>query len=149
MRSAVTGTASNASPSTVSRVVCCCDDYQSFAACLNQSDAVLDQFGGTEIYQTSQSQVKVDEGIEHLRCMRLQGERLVALAHRLLQHSGSQYRKRCHSIRWLDTHIDRCGRSGRFIGPCCRIRANPACQRRTRLSVSHSKVTSWRDPRQL
>ncbi|MBX2868776.1 MAG: hypothetical protein KTR18_08875 [Acidiferrobacterales bacterium] len=53
------------------RVVCCCDDCQRFAQLLDREAEILDEFGGTDVYQTSQSQVKLDSGIEHIRCMRL------------------------------------------------------------------------------
>jgi hypothetical protein len=67
----VQGVAMNATPSSGNRVVCCCSDCQRFAEYLGQEDATLDEFGGTDIYQTSQSQVKISSGAEHLRCMRL------------------------------------------------------------------------------
>lgn len=68
---AVTGTATKITPSNGNRLVCCCDDCQSFAAHLGQEEAVLDEFGGTEIFQTSQSQITIEQGLDNLRCMRL------------------------------------------------------------------------------
>ncbi|WP_299079335.1 DUF6151 family protein [uncultured Paraglaciecola sp.] len=68
---AVQGVALNLTPKNGNRLVCCCDDCQAFANYLNQEGDILDEFGGTEIFQTSQSQVRIDSGAEHLRCLRL------------------------------------------------------------------------------
>ena len=68
---AVQGLALNITPQSGNRVVCCCDDCQKFAAELKREADILDEFGGTEVYQTSQLQVKIETGSEHLRCLRL------------------------------------------------------------------------------
>ena len=68
---AVQGVAINVTAKTGTRVVCCCDDCQKFAAHLHREADILDKFGGTDIYQTSQSQIKIDSGAEHIRCLRL------------------------------------------------------------------------------
>lgn len=68
---AVQGLAVNITPDNGNRVVCCCDDCQSFAAYLERKEDILDEFGGTEIFQTSQSQIRINKGNEHLRCVRL------------------------------------------------------------------------------
>lgn len=68
---AVQGVALDITPSSGSRVVCCCDDCQKFAAQLHPNADILDEFGGTEIFQISQSQVRIESGIEHVRCLRL------------------------------------------------------------------------------
>lgn len=68
---AVEGVALNITPQSGNRVVCCCDDCQAFADHLDCEADILDEFGGTEIFQTSQSQVRIDKGAEHLRCLRL------------------------------------------------------------------------------
>lgn len=56
------------------RIVCYCDDCQAFAVYLaqlgNKAD-VLDANGGTDIYQTSPSQLRITQGAEQLRCTRL------------------------------------------------------------------------------
>lgn len=67
----VRGKALNITPANGIRVVCCCNDCQSFASYLNRSEDILDEFGGTDIAQTSQSQIKIEQGAEHLRCMKL------------------------------------------------------------------------------
>jgi len=67
----VKGVVLDATPSNGLRVVCCCSDCQAFASYLQSQDQVLDTFGGTEVYQTSQSQVRIDQGQNLLRCVRL------------------------------------------------------------------------------
>lgn len=73
----VRGTAKNITPSNGLRIVCCCDDCQSFAHYLNRSDDILDKFGGTDISQTSQAQVLIEHGAEHLRSVKLKQKGLV------------------------------------------------------------------------
>lgn len=73
----VEGVMKNATAATGNRVVCCCSDCQNFARYLNCADDVLDQFGGTDIYQTSQSQVTIQRGTEQLRCVKLTPKGLV------------------------------------------------------------------------
>ncbi len=74
---AVRGVVHGVTPASGNRVVCCCSDCQAFVNHLGKGEVTLDEFGGTEIYQTSQSQVKINEGIEHLRCLRLTRKGLV------------------------------------------------------------------------
>jgi hypothetical protein len=64
------GVATEVRPDNGNRIVCMCDDCQAFALFLDRPDA-LDQYGGTDIYQTTPSQLTITDGIEHLRCMRL------------------------------------------------------------------------------
>ena len=58
-------------------VVCYCDDCQSFAHYLGKAEQVLDEHGGTEIFQTSPARFEVTAGHDHLACMRLKPEGLV------------------------------------------------------------------------
>ena len=67
----VQGKTANLSPSTGTRLVCCCRDCQSFAAYIDQEKAVLDQYGGTDILQMPVSQLKILQGIEQIACVRL------------------------------------------------------------------------------
>jgi len=67
----VRGLASNITANSGTRIVCYCDDYQAFARYLGREDDVLDEYGGTDIFQITPSQVKLTEGAEQLRCMRL------------------------------------------------------------------------------
>lgn len=52
------------------RAVCYCDDCQAFARWLG-AEGVLDPSGATEVLQTSPAHVRLDEGVDALRCMRL------------------------------------------------------------------------------
>lgn len=67
----VQGHASDVTPSGGNRVVCCCSDCQEFATKLNCSANILDEFGGTEIFQIAQSQLHIDKGHDKLHCLRL------------------------------------------------------------------------------
>jgi len=73
----VQGVAKNITPSNGIRVTCCCDDCQGFAKHLANPEATLDEFGGTEIFQTSQSQVVIEQGSEHLRAVKLKPKGLI------------------------------------------------------------------------
>lgn len=74
---AIQGVAIGITPDSCNRVVCCCNDCQTFADYLKHDSKILDEFGGTEIIQTSQGQVKINKGSEHLRCLRLTPKGLV------------------------------------------------------------------------
>lgn len=65
---AVRGVASE--PTKQNRVVCYCDDCQAFARFLGRDD-LLDALGGSDICQMALSRLRITEGREHLRCMRL------------------------------------------------------------------------------
>lgn len=67
----VKGTASTPRSETGNRVVCYCNDCQSFAHYLERQDTVLDQYGGTKILQLPPSFVTIQQGAEFIRCMRL------------------------------------------------------------------------------
>ncbi|MEL6367496.1 MAG: DUF6151 family protein [Pseudomonadota bacterium] len=62
-----------ATPAVGSHIVCYCNDCQAFAATLDRIDHVLDDNGGTPIFQTSPSRLRVRQGIEHLTALRLTG----------------------------------------------------------------------------
>jgi len=72
----VRGVVHNATPKNGNRIACHCNDCQAFAEHLNQSDA-LDEYGGTDIFQTSFSQVEITEGAEHMRSIRLKPKGLI------------------------------------------------------------------------
>ncbi len=67
----VRGTATHITPNVGTHLVCCCDDCQAFARFLGREDEILDEYGGTEIFQLPPSQVSFSDGAEQLRCMRL------------------------------------------------------------------------------
>ena len=52
-------------------VVCFCDDCQSFANQLSSDQNILDQWGGTRVYQVAPWRVHIHKGMDQLRCLRL------------------------------------------------------------------------------
>jgi hypothetical protein len=65
------GATRGASPDAGNRVVCYCDDCQAFAHFLGRGADILDQSGGTDIYQTSQGGVTFSAGANYIACVRL------------------------------------------------------------------------------
>jgi hypothetical protein len=65
------GALRSVSPRVGNRVVCYCDDCQSFAYFLGRADSILDPQGGTDIFQTSHARLAITTGAENLACMRL------------------------------------------------------------------------------
>jgi hypothetical protein len=58
------------SPSAGSHVVCYCDDCQAYARFLGRDD-IVDAYGGTDIFQTTPSRIRLTEGAANLRCVAL------------------------------------------------------------------------------
>ena len=73
----VKGSAKNITPSTGNRVKCCCCDCQELAAHLDRESDILDEFGGTEIFQMPLSAVTIDQGQDKLQCLRLKKDGLL------------------------------------------------------------------------
>lgn len=69
--SKVQGLATHISPGYGNRIICYCNDCQAFANYLERGSSILDEYGGTDIFQLSPSQVKITAGKEHIRCIRL------------------------------------------------------------------------------
>lgn len=71
----VQGVAKQVTPTTGIRLVCHCDDCQAFANYLelntNQPLRILDDCGGTEIFQMPIAYVEINQGEEQLRCLKL------------------------------------------------------------------------------
>ena len=67
---AVRGRARDPSPRTGVRLVCMCDDCQTFAHYLGRANELLDANGGSDVFQFTQARITFDEGMEHLRCLR-------------------------------------------------------------------------------
>jgi hypothetical protein len=57
--------------SEVNRCVCYCADCQAFARFLQREHEILDEMGGTSIFQMIPANITFTEGIENLTCMRL------------------------------------------------------------------------------
>ena len=58
------------SPDTGNHVVCYCVDCQAFAAFLG-TPSITDDAGGTALFQMPRSQIRIKEGLDQLRCVRL------------------------------------------------------------------------------
>jgi hypothetical protein len=67
---ALRGVAEHTSPSTGNRLICYCDDCQTFARWL-EVPGVLDSLGGTEAFQMAPARLKITAGMESLACARL------------------------------------------------------------------------------
>jgi len=61
----------NISPKTGRHLVCMCKDCQAYTRFLGRSDELLNENGGSEIFQITPAQIKLESGLEHLACMRL------------------------------------------------------------------------------
>ncbi|MDB4985668.1 MAG: hypothetical protein JWN04_846 [Myxococcaceae bacterium] len=66
----IRGTALDIAPHTGTRLICYCDDCQQFARYLGKTD-VLDTHGGTDILHLAPAQLRITQGSESLRCVRL------------------------------------------------------------------------------
>lgn len=64
------GTGLGLSPKTGFRVSCYCRDCQAFARFLGRAD-ITDEWGGTDLFQTAPSRVRLMAGAEALSCVRL------------------------------------------------------------------------------
>lgn len=62
--------AHDVSPDLGNRIICYCDSCQQFPIKLGKQETVLDEYGGTEIYQLPPSHLEITKGREHLRCLR-------------------------------------------------------------------------------
>ena len=67
----VQGSVSHVSPRVGNHVVCYCEDCQAFARYLSKEGGIMDEWGGTEIYQTAPWHINIDKGLQQLRCLRL------------------------------------------------------------------------------
>lgn len=67
----IQGVTENVNSNSGTRVVCCCDDCQSFARYLDQEQNTLNEYGGTDIFQMPISHLKITEGSEYIACIRL------------------------------------------------------------------------------
>jgi hypothetical protein len=65
------------SQDSVNRLVCHCDDCQSFAHFLERADEILDEHGGSDICQMSPGRLRITQGAENLACVRLTEKGLV------------------------------------------------------------------------
>ena len=68
---ALRGVARGVSGARGNRIVCYCDDCQSYAHALGGADQLLDAHGGTDVFQMSAARLEITQGPEHLACLRL------------------------------------------------------------------------------
>lgn len=66
----VKGVVTELAPDTANRCICYCRDCRAFLHHLDRSD-LLDRFGGVDIVQVARARLRVDEGVDQLRCLRL------------------------------------------------------------------------------
>lgn len=69
----IEGVAEGVAPSEGTRCVCYCGDCQAFARFLGR-DGVLDQWGGTDIWQMSPGKMRLEIEADALRCVKLSAE---------------------------------------------------------------------------
>ena len=67
----VRGVAREVSGDRINRVVCYCGGCQSYAHFLGCADEMLDEHGGTDIFQMSPRHVEITAGNEHVACVHL------------------------------------------------------------------------------
>ena len=73
----VRGVVRAVSPDCGNRLICYCDDCQSFIHYLGNAKQILDAHGGSDIFQTSPARLEISQGEEQLACMRLRPGGLV------------------------------------------------------------------------
>ena len=67
----VAGMVSDISPSMGNRLVCYCKDCQAFARSVDPEGDTLNEYGGTDIFQTAPCLVRITRGNEFVCCLRL------------------------------------------------------------------------------
>lgn len=67
----VTGHTLPITANTGSRLVCHCDDCQAFAHFLKDDGRIMNEHGGIDVFQMPVSYVKITQGLEEVRCMKL------------------------------------------------------------------------------
>ncbi|HPF47658.1 MAG: hypothetical protein KDF58_12080 [Alphaproteobacteria bacterium] len=67
----VQGCAFDVKPDDGIRVVCHCDNCQAFAKYLGRENEILDEYGGTDIFQMSPYQILIEKGKNQIRSVRL------------------------------------------------------------------------------
>jgi len=70
------GLASNITNSN-HRFVCMCNDCQAFPQFLGNTEEVLDENGGTEVFPVYPANIKITKGMENLKCVRLSDDGLM------------------------------------------------------------------------
>ncbi len=66
----------NIVPGAYFHVHCFCCDCQSFASYLNNKEKILDEHGGSELFQTYPSLMEITEGLDKIDCVQLRDKGL-------------------------------------------------------------------------
>ena len=80
------GVLRGASPENGTHGICYCNDCQAFAHFLGRATEILDDHGGTDIYQTSPARLKFTKGKDRVACVTLTPQ-AVTLVYPLLPHA--------------------------------------------------------------
>lgn len=67
----VQGTLRSVNPKAGTRVKCYCKSCQEFANHLDKGNHILDERGGSDIYQVAPNRITITTGGEHVKCLRL------------------------------------------------------------------------------
>ena len=67
----IRGQVENINPDLGNRVVCYCKDCQAFTKALNKQDDALNPYGGTDVVQLPPALIRIEQGQEYIRCLRL------------------------------------------------------------------------------
>ena len=67
----IQGVAFQLAHSHAKRIACLCDDCQTFAHFLGRAGEILDENGGTDILPVAPAHLKITQGLENLKCVRL------------------------------------------------------------------------------
>ncbi len=66
----VHGVLRGVSPTSVNRLVCHCEGCQRYARALGRASEILDEHGGSDIFQVSAASLEIRSGGEHIGCLR-------------------------------------------------------------------------------
>lgn len=68
---AVRGRALDVHPGAANRVVCHCRGCRAYAAHIDREAQILDERGGSDVFQISPAALVFDAGVEHVACLRM------------------------------------------------------------------------------
>lgn len=115
---AVKGSVELASSKTGNHVVCYCTDCQAFANHLPNSNKILDEWGGTAVYQVAPWTVRFDQGADQLRCLRLTPKGLYRWYTACCQTPvGNTVSAKFPFVGLIHNILDEGGETGSLIGP--------------------------------
>lgn len=114
----VQGSVQLASSKTGNHVVCYCTDCQAFANHLPDTSDILDEWGGTAVYQVAPWTVSFDQGADQLRCLRLTPKGLYRWYTACCQTPvGNTVSVKFPFVGLIHSFLDEGGETGTLIGP--------------------------------